>query len=241
MSAPGLRSLLVVMGAGTFQIWRPTTCAGLGFKRAGEPLVYAGYENALRDAWETVVARLQAEAVTVGAHGVLGVAVTQSWMVQNAMLLQLQLIGTAVRLRDRPPLPRPFLSTLSMEEFLKLLVGGWVPCGITWGVSAVHVHGYDASPVVQGAALSNTEMAVPTAAVLVTRSSLEEQARTNLARCGAEGAVQVVLEMQRTSQLCGGGNGVLIDGLILGTGVVRYRDPVAGPHVAVPLDQGGPR
>ena len=252
MTAPGLRSLLVVMdrafdpigvvmGAGTFQIWRPTSCWGVGVKRAGEPLVYVSYEHALRDAWETVVARLEAEAVAAGAHGVLGVTVSQSWMGDGGSMLQVQLIGTAVRLHDRPALPRPFLSTLSMDDFLKLLIGGWVPCGITWAVSAVHVHGNDASPVMQGAVWSNTEMDVPTAAVLLSRSLLEEQARANLARCRGEGAVGVVLELQRRPQACGGNDGVLIDGLMLGTGVVRYRESVARPHLAANLTSGGLR
>ena len=134
----GLRSLLVVadrgfeplgvvMGAGTFQMWRPTTCGYVAtFKRAGEPLIYVTYETALREAWETVVARLEAEAAKVGAHGVLGVSVTQTWMAggTTGSMLQLQLLGTAVRLPNVAPLPRPFLSNLSTEDFLKLLIGG---------------------------------------------------------------------------------------------------------------------
>lgn len=252
MSATGLRSLLVVMdrafdpigmvmGAGTFQIWRPTTCSGFALRRQGEPLVYVSYETALRDAWATVIARLEADATAKRAHGVLGVAVTASWTGGAGTMQQfsLQLLGTAVRLQGQDPLPRPFLSTLSMQDFLKLLLAGWAPVGIGWGVAAVHVHGWDASPTLQGAMWSNAEMEVPTAGVRLTRSRLEEQARVTLGQCRAEGAVAVRLELERRDQACGSGNGVLIDGLLLGTGVVRYRSKVAVPHLALNLSKKG--
>lgn len=242
MSIPGLRSLLVtmdravepmglVMGAGIFRIWRPTTCMSFGLARAGEPLVYTAYEDAIREAWATAVARLEDEARRMGAHGVLGTYVSQQWLAEGYML-EVQLRGTAVRFVGEPPLDRPFLSTISMESFLKLLIGGWMPCGIAWGVSAVHVHGYDASPLMTGSAWSNSEMAVPTAAILLTRSRLEAQTRATLAACRAEGAVGTTLEMERRAQSCGGGDGVLIDGLMLGTGVVRYRASLSSASLA---------
>ena len=249
----GLRSLLVVqdrgfdpiglvMGAGAFQMWRPITCSGLNpLKRANEPLVYASYEQALRDAWETVVGRLESEAASAGAHGVLGVSVSQTWVAGTSTnsLLQLQLLGTAVRVAGVPPLAGPFLSNLSMEDFLKLLVGGWVPCGLAWGVAAVHVHGYDASPMMQGATWANAEMPVPSAAVRLAKTRLDDQARAALARCGAAGAVQIRLDLERRSQQCGGGNGVLIEGLVVGTGVVRYRLSLSSPSPALNLRRDG--
>lgn len=254
MSISGLRSLLVVMdrgfdpvgvvmGAGTFQIFRPLICGIVGMpKRAGEPLVYESYEMALRDAWSAAIDRLQAETVAAGAHGVLGVAVSATWAGGNPSMFQLQLVGTAVRLQGQPTLARPFLTTLAMEDFLKLLVAGWVPSGITWGVTAVHVHGYDASAMFQGAAWTNAELAVPTAAMLLARSRLEEQARDGLARCGAQGAVEVRLDFERRPIGCGaGGDGVVVEGLMLGTGVVRYRAGVARPHMALELLDKGRR
>jgi uncharacterized protein YbjQ (UPF0145 family) len=123
----GLRSLLVamdrgfdpigiVMGAGVFHIWRPTACTS-PMGRAGEPLVYTAYEDARRDAWRTVVARLEEEAVRAGAHGVLGVSASETWLTETSRV-QIQLLGTAVRLADDPAVPRPFLSNLSTEDFL---------------------------------------------------------------------------------------------------------------------------
>ena len=243
----GLRSLLVtmdrgfdpvgiVMGAGIYRIWRPTVCTS-PMGRAAQPLVYSAYETSLRDAWHEVVGRLEAEALRAGAHGVLGVSVSQSWRPETSMV-EIQLLGTAVRLTGEPPLPRPFLSNLATEDFLKLLVGGWAPCGLLWGVSAVHVHGYDNSPVLAGATWSNAELPVSSEAVRLTKSRLDEQARARLADCRAQGAVQVRLEMEKRTQSCGGGGGILIDGLVLGTGVVRYRPSLAAPSPARNLRRG---
>jgi uncharacterized protein YbjQ (UPF0145 family) len=229
VTVPGLRSLLVtmdqgvtplgvVLGAGIFQIWRPTTCAQV-VARAGEPLVYTSYESAVHDAWATAVGRLEDEARAIGAHGVLGTYVSQRWLAEG-WNLEVELRGTAVRLEGEPPLGRPFLSTLAMDDFLKLLIGGWVPCGIAWAVSAVHVHGYDASP-------------------MMTRERLEAQARATLAACGAQGGVDMSVTMERRSQTCGGGNGVLIDGLMLGTGVVRYRPSLSSASLARDLRKEG--
>lgn len=53
----------VVMGAGVYQIYRPGGCRGIGPKTSAEPLIYPTYEGALRDAWRSVIARLQEEAV----------------------------------------------------------------------------------------------------------------------------------------------------------------------------------
>lgn len=245
----GLRSLLVVadrgfeplgvvLGAGGFQIWRPPTCGSFAFAGTGAPVVFTAYERAVRDAWETVVARLEAEATRVGAHGVLGVAVTQTWVPggSSGSMLQLQLLGTAVRLPGVAPLPRPFLSNLSSDDFLKLLIGGWVPCGLGWGVAAVHVHRNDASPLMQRAVWANAELPVPSAAVRLTRDRLDEQVRATLARCRAAGAVEVQLEMKRHAVACGGnGQGVLIEGLLVGTGVVRYRPSLSSPSLTLDL------
>ena len=102
-------------------------------------------------------------------------------------------------------------------------------------MAAVHVHGYDAAPLMQGAAWINAELAVPTDAVRLTKARLDDQAREALRRCRATGAVEIRLEMEHQSQLCGGGNGVLIDGLVVGTGVVRYRASLSSPSPAVNL------
>ena len=47
-------------------------------------------------------------------------------------LVAFQVIGTAVRAKGCPPLPRPFTTELSGPDFAKLLMDGWVPAEIAW-------------------------------------------------------------------------------------------------------------
>ena len=113
-----------------------------------------------------------------------------------------------------------------------LLVGGWIPCGLAWGVAAVHVHGYDITPMLQGATWTNAEMTVPSEAMGLTKRRLEEQARASMGEVRADGAVAIRLDLDKRPQSCGSGAGILVDGLVLGTGVVRYGPPLAPPSMA---------
>ncbi len=237
MSLRGFRSLLAVLGAGfeplgvvmgatTFQIVRPTGCWMGTFQLGAEPLIFPAYEQALRDSWRGAIERLQAEAVRVGAHGVVGVSVAQSAGTPTEPVTMLRLTGSAVRVPTAPELERPFLSMLSMEETLKMLLRGWAPKGVVYGLSAVHVHGWAASPFRQGAVYTNAEMAAPTAGMQLARERAEHEVRDTLRSVRAQGSVGATVQITRFPQSCGNGQGVLIEGRMLGTGVVRYRAPV---------------
>jgi len=250
MTGGGLRAQLAVlslniepvgvaMGAGFYRIYRPGGCQGLRPKTSSDPLIYPSYEDALRNAWTDVLGGLHDDAHRMGAHGLLGVAVTHTWEMSGTPVYQLQLSGTAVRVPGQPPTERPFLSTLSMPDFLKLLLGGWAPCGIAWGVAATHVHGWASTASLQGAALANVEMAAPTACMQLARSRLEDAARTTLAATGGDGAVGMTITLNRLPQACGNGQGVLVDGLILGTAVTAYRLPTQTPSAALDLARRG--
>jgi uncharacterized protein YbjQ (UPF0145 family) len=235
MSA-GFDAVGVVMGAIGMQLVRPTGCRGFGFKTEMEPLVFPDYEQALRESWRLVAERLESEAAAVGAHGVVGVGVRQASSAglssdnpavrASQQVLQLQLVGTAVRVRGEAPLPTPFLSTLSMDETFKLLLRGWAPAGIAVGISAVHVHGWAASPLIRGTLLKNAEMAVPTAGMALARTRAEVDVRHSIADAKAQGVVGAEVRLDHSGQSCGGGQGMLIEGFVMGTGVVRYREPV---------------
>lgn len=227
----GFEPLGVVMGAVALQIIQPTGCWGVTGRTATEPMVFPGYEQAVWDAWQAVIDRLEADAVRAGAHGVIGVGLTEEGLAgarrAGAAMTTLQLTGTAVRVPGCGPLRRPFLSMLTMEDTLKLVVRGWVPSGIAVGISAVHVHGWAASAFLQRSALTNVEMPGPTAGLQLARARAEKVAREALGTARAEGLVAARMDFVQSGQTCGGGQGILIEGRLLGTGVVRYRDPVA--------------
>lgn len=232
----GFEPLGAVMGVGVYQLYAPSTCAGVRPKAGSEPLIYPTYEASLSEIWTTVVGRLEAEAHKLGAHGVLGVSVSETR--PTPPMYQLQVIGTAFHLPGQRPLARPFLSTLRTDEFVKLLAGGWVPRGLVWSVAAVHVHGWAANPMSQGSTFTNAEMAAPTAGVNLARRRLEHGIRERLQACGATGAVKSTIDLHRVGQACGGGNGLLIDGRMLATGIVHYRQPAAPVGAARNLGAG---
>lgn len=242
MSLRGFRSLLAVldrgfepagvaMGAASYQIVRPTGCRGFGFKTTSEPSVFPAYEKALRTAWQMAIDRLEADARRVGAHGVVGVGVAQQAQTATQPFM-VRLTGSAVRVRRSASLARPFLSMLSMEDMLKLLLAGWIPTGIAIGISAVHAHGWGASPFTQGSAFTNAEMVAPTAGMQLAQARATAEARSALRACRATGMVGATVALDRHVQECGGGTvgggqGVLIEGRVFGTGVVRYRASAA--------------
>lgn len=235
MSVAGFRSLLavldagfepagIVMGAGAFQVVRPM-CPG--FSTSSEPFVYPTYEQALMNAWRNAIDRLEAEACKAGAHGVCGVTVqepTVSTGVQS--LMQLQLVGSALRVAGAPALSRPFLSMLSMEDTLALLLRGFVPVTIVVGIAAVHVHAIASSPLMRGAPLTNAEMPGPTAAMVLARARAEYAVRESLRHAKADGCVASDVAVTREAQAVTGCDGSLVAGRILGTGIVRYRSPL---------------
>lgn len=253
-SLPGFRSLLSVLslqfeavgavtGAYALQLgYTGLACSSWG-DTAAVPVIAANVENFHNELWAGAVGRLEQDAARLGADGVVGVAVVEQPL--GAGGHQLQLTGTALRLPSVAPLPRPFLSALPMDEFLKLLVAGWVPTGIAWGHASVHVHGWLVSAWQQGVSGRNAEMGGPTTGVNAARERAQRLMHASMARCRAQGTVGTSITITRQSQACGsangygqrsGGEGMLITAHAVGTGVVRYREPVAGIGLGMRLE-----
>ncbi|MGH9123734.1 MAG: hypothetical protein ACRDZ8_03270 [Acidimicrobiales bacterium] len=119
-----------------------------------------------------------------------------------------------------------------MDDTLKLLLRGWVPAGIGFGFSAVHVHGWAVSPLNQGTVMTNAEMNAPSQGMFVSRRRAEDDLCASLGSISAEGVLASEISLRRVAQRCTNGQGVMIEGQMLGTAVVHYRDPVV-PLTAV--------
>ncbi len=85
-------------------------------------------------AFAHAVARLHAEAVAVGAHGVVGVHVERRILSSH---IEVELVGTAVAPIDARPLPdaQVFVSDLPARDFALLFVAGWRPVALAVGAS----------------------------------------------------------------------------------------------------------
>src|SRR5947208_16197409 len=101
----GLEPTGVVMGALALQLYVPSCVNRMA--TGTEPLVFPGYEQALRDAWRQVIDRLEAEASKSGAHGVVGVSVgsnAATGLAASAGVRHFQLVGTGVVVPGASPL-----------------------------------------------------------------------------------------------------------------------------------------
>ncbi len=135
-------------------------------------------------AFAHAVARLHAEAVAVGAHGVVGVHVERRILASH---IEVELVGTAVAPADAPRIPdgQVFVSDLSARDFALLLAGGWRPVALAVGASFTY-----APRRAVGAALrqqtQNVELTNYTAALYDARSTAME--RMQRAALDAHGA-----------------------------------------------------
>jgi uncharacterized protein YbjQ (UPF0145 family) len=95
---------------------------------------------AQRQARENALARLQAEAAQLGAHGVIGVRLQRRSNGWQPGLIEFTAIGTAIRIPGWPPTQVPFTSHLSGQEFWALRQAGYWPKGLVVGACTYYIH-----------------------------------------------------------------------------------------------------
>ncbi|MBW4518774.1 MAG: heavy metal-binding domain-containing protein [Scytolyngbya sp. HA4215-MV1] len=89
---------------------------------------------------ELAIARLQKEAMLLGAHGVIGVRLQMGGYNWSARTVEFTAIGTAIRIPNRDPDPQPFTSDLSGQEFWQLHQAGYYPRGLVLGICSYYIH-----------------------------------------------------------------------------------------------------
>jgi len=184
--------------------------------------IFEGYRLAL--------SRLNDEAVDVGAHGVVGVKLAFEHMVGSAGTATFLATGTAVIHRDTAPLPAPFLTNASGQNFERLIGLGYVPAGLAMGVGIVYVQ-----PNCQ--ARGNLTAVGPNRQIPAAISVARGRARQHLAGTGhkmGEGVVHTDWTDQRFARFGESWNQMA---LAFGTAVRRFKsetEPVS-PRAVVPL------
>ncbi len=189
------------------------------------------YERAISDAFALAVGRLLEEAAALGAHGVVGVRHTQRRIAVSASAvptLEVKLVGTAVHRPGAKPLAHPFSSHLSGQDFVKLLVAGFVPAGLVIGVGAVRSFG--GCVATTGGNYAGGEFRQHSDAVGQSR----HLAIAHLERSASDLGDQVVGVAVRATVGHGGEDSLLGEMLAVGTAVRRYRaHRVADPPMVV--------
>jgi len=100
--------------------------------------------QAMYNARELAMARMQAEADHLGADGVVGVQLKMQMYAWGQHVLEFVATGTAVRHlagtgAHRTPTGRAFSSDLSAQDFFRLLAAGAVPVAFVLGTCVYHI------------------------------------------------------------------------------------------------------
>lgn len=103
----------------------------------GQNWEHTQYERGMEEAFGLALSRLVSEAQAIHAHGVVGVRVTLRAVQGMSQVVEVTVLGTAVRRPGVPPLAVPFTSHLSGQDFAKLISTGWIAAGLVMGVAAV--------------------------------------------------------------------------------------------------------
>jgi uncharacterized protein YbjQ (UPF0145 family) len=244
----GFEPVSQVMGSSVYQIGFGGSCPARGTWgiSAFSVAELTPYAQALYQARWLALNRLSLEAAGVGGHGVVGVHLNMRYLEQSMGIMEYTAIGTAVRRAGAAPLPYPFLSALSGQQFSKLLRAGYVAAGLVMGVSAYQIHsGW--STQFQTQSWSNQEVRQFTDAVGRARQTAMARLEEDISRYGADGCVGSDVGMQVWAVPCyyrrGGEREELEDHVVqffaIGTAVVRYsssQEPDR-PALLMRLDQ----
>lgn len=100
--------------------------------------------QAMYDARELAMTRMEEEADLLGADGIVGVRLVFKEYAMDEGVLEFQAIGTAIRHRERQGSlrtkdNRPFTSDLSGQDLWKLMRGGYRPVSLAMGACVYHI------------------------------------------------------------------------------------------------------
>jgi uncharacterized protein YbjQ (UPF0145 family) len=206
-----------VLGAAVYNIGYTGgfTCPGAwaGYSGYGAPIAsvtavsgdggygsYGPMVQTLYEARRRAIGRMSEECAQLGGHGVVGVSLTLGRFPAGG--LEFKAIGTAVRAPGVPLTRPPFTSSLSGQDFAKLIVDGWVPVGLALGISvgARHDDWLTINQTRWGS--GNAEVSGYTDLVNQTRHDAREQLERDVARMGADGVVVKSMEMRVREREC---------------------------------------
>src|SRR3954469_3079996 len=132
----GFHPLGLVMGSSIFHI---------GFQpiRPGVSEELTTLTQALYAARELAMVRMEEEADSLGADGIVGVRLTVNLHAWGSNVIEFLAIGTAVKSERggnwRAPNGKPFQSDLSGQDFWTLLRAGYRPVGFVMGNCVYHI------------------------------------------------------------------------------------------------------
>ena len=195
-----------------------TQVSGQGGYGSFGPLVQTMYE-----ARRKAIGRMSAECAELGGHGVVGVRLSIGPFPAGG--LEFKAIGTAVRAPGAAAPRTPFTSSLSGQDFAKLIMTGWVPAGLVLGISigARHDDWLTTGQTRWGA--GNAEVTGYTELVNSARHDAREQLERDVRGRGADGVVIAEMGMRIRERECPSqqhGRDHIAEVTIIGTAIARF-------------------
>ena len=185
----GFEPLGFVIGSSIYHI-------GLQVARWGQNQELQVLTQAMYNARELAMARMQAEAEHLGADGIVGVQLRMQSYVWGQDVLEFLATGTAVKAvgdsagAHRTPDDRAFTSDLSAQDFFRLLAGGAVPVSFVLGTCVYHIAHQSVMQTLRQAG-QNQEMVVFTQGIYEARELALSRMQTEAAEAHATGIVGV--------------------------------------------------
>jgi uncharacterized protein YbjQ (UPF0145 family) len=194
---------------------------------------------------QAAIGRMTAECARLGGHGVVGVRLSRGSFPLGG--LEFTAIGTAVRAPGAADWRRePFTSDLCGQDFVKLIMTGWVPAGLALGISIGSRHD-DRTTTRQARWRSgNAEVTGWTELVNQVRHDARRQLEGDVQRLGAEGVVIAAMQLgvhERDCPVSVGRRDHIVEATLIGTAIARFSGPGlchAGPALGI-MPLGAPR
>ena len=186
-------------GGGVFGGYGVTSTVTSG--QAGGWVGYAPYVDALYHGFDTALYRMLLECQSLGGDGVVGVRLEQRHLGQGNR--EFVALGTAVRAAGGQRPARLFSTTLTGQDFAKLVHGGWMPASVVVGISVAIRHDDWATRRQASAWTYNTEVSGYTELVNHVRADARVQLSRRVAAIGADGAITSTMQLSIHAQEVG--------------------------------------
>jgi uncharacterized protein YbjQ (UPF0145 family) len=217
----GFHPLGFVMGSSIYH-------TGIQARRWNKSQELTKLTEAMYNARELAMTRMEEEADELGADGVVGVRLDVNYYEWGRDAAEFIAVGTAVKAEDgtshRNALGKPFTSDLSGQDFWTIMQTGYVPQGLVMGTCVFHIAhrgiGQALGSVGQNVELPNFTQALYEARELAM-TRMQDEANT----LGATGIVGVRLE-EKSHQW----GSHTIEFLSLGTAVKKGAGDVTLPR-----------
>jgi uncharacterized protein YbjQ (UPF0145 family) len=218
---------MVNTGAGLFGTFGgPSRTVTSG--QAGGFVGYAPYVDALYHGFDTALYRMLLECQSLGGDGVVGVRLEQRHLGQGNR--EFVALGTAIRAAGEQRPARLFSTTLTGQDFVKLVLGGWMPAAVVVGISVAIRHDDWATRSQASAWAYNTEVSGYTELVNHVRADARTQLARRIHAMGAHGGITSSMQLNIHAQEVGENHtDHVAESRLIGDAVVQFRKEGSTP------------